>query len=77
MKTTADAMRMHNSLRAGQKNKKGFLPIYTIEMWKEESTPQGVFKRVRKKTKTRKVQSQESQKWNKYSVISNAKVGRR
>lgn len=55
MKTTADAMRMHNSLRAGQKNKKGFLLIYTIEMWKEESTPQGVFKRVRKKN-----QNQES-----------------
>ena len=47
-------------------------------MWKDVSSARGmtmltgVFKRVGKKIKTRKVHSQESQKWIKYSVILNA-----
>lgn len=53
MKTTAEAMRMHNSLKAEQK-KRDSSQIYTIEMWKEESTPPELLKRVGKKPKTEK-----------------------
>ena len=69
MEATAEAMRMYTSLRAEVKKRKDSLKIHIIKMWKKRAqqrhhqVDRSTQEDGGKKIKTRKLQSQESQKW--------------